>query len=327
MAPSGRRVFAVNTTPLGRGIALLTIKRQERRGWSVAQLLRDGYAPLRVRKSVLADRVLAVSLDAIITAPDGLAGFMAGLEAVPGCGGRQRDDIQAALVAEFRVQADIAAGVGDMALAARLANQIAGLPTPPPSMGDWGQMQFHPNVKLDDLCARLWHDRQGKRFIYLPAILPEAAKTAAVMACEGLTDYASKAQAFWAADNDATPSQAQPDGLILIDEQVLAAMHAGCGCYAALGAAAWQEQKRKLTAWQAGLPAGISVMVINFAKARLHPSAVIGSDLVLPMLGGCGVAPNPQWLPDIIARCDLAQADARDLSAMLADWDMVKPAV
>ena len=305
----------------------MTSKRQERRGWSVAQLLRDGYAPLRIRKSVLADRVLAVSLDAIMTSPDGLAGFVAGLEAVPGCGGRQRDDIQAALVAEFRVQADIAARVGDMVLAARLANQIAGLPTPPPSMGDWGQVQFHPTAKLDDFCATLWPDRQRKRFIYLPATLPEAAKTAAIMACEGLTDHASKATESWAADDDATPAQARPDGLILIDEQVLAAMHAGCGCYAALGPAAWQEQKHKLTAWQAGLPAGISALVINFAKAKLHPSAVIGSDLVLPMPGGCAVVPNPQWLPDIIARCDLAQADACDLSATLADWDKVKPAV
>ena len=68
-------------------------------------------------------------------------------------------------------------------------------------------------------------------------------------------------------------------------------------------------------------------MVINFAKAKLHPFAVIGSDLVLPMPGGCAVVPNPQWLPDIIARCDLAQAEASDLSAMLADWDRVKPAL
>lgn len=249
----------------------------------------------------------------------GLAGFLASLDAVPGCGGRQRENIQAALLAEFGAQAESAARAGDMVLAQQFTRQIETLAPVDDTMGAAVAVQFHPAVALEAVCAHLWQDSPTGRFIYLPETLPDQTKTAAVMVCEGMAGDAVIGSSFWEQSPESTASSQQPQGLILIDEQMIAAIRARCGQYAALSEVAWQEQKAKLVAFCAALPAGVVVKVADFAKAKLTAGAIVGSSLVLPSPGGSVCLSQAKWLPGIIATCDLAQGDAQDLSSLLAD--------
>ncbi|WP_439137075.1 hypothetical protein [Roseicyclus sp.] len=292
--------------------------RQERRGWSVARILRDGYAHLRFRKSVLRDRVLTISMDGIMASSGGLAGYLASLDAVPGCGDQQRESIQAALIAEFRAQAEMSSRAGDMVLAQRLAHQVETLVPVGDTAGDTAVVQFHRAAALEAVCARMWQDMPTQRFIYLPETLPDQSKTAAVMACEGLAAAAVIGPSFWAQVPESTAPSHQPQGLILIDGEIIGAIRARCGRYAALSEAAWQEQKSKLVAFCAALPAGVVVKVADFAGAKLTAGAILGSSLVLPVPGGSVCLSQAGWLPDIIAACELAQDDAQDLPGLLA---------
>ena len=297
-------------------MAHLNSTRQERRGWTVARILREGYAHMRFRKTVLADRVLTISMDGIVASADGLAVFLASLAAVPGCGGRQGDSIKAALMTEFRIQAEIAARAGDTSLAQQFASQIETLAPPRGSPAE--AVQFHHSAMLEDICARLWRDAEEKRFIYLPKTLPAAAKTAAILACEERPADSADQSPFWAEDPERAASSEQPRGLILIDRQQVEVIRDRRGRYRALSEAAWQAQKAKLIKFCAALPVGVVVLVVDFAAAQLTASAIIGSGLVLPAPGGCIVAPRSACLSDIIAACEIAQDGAQDLPSLLS---------
>lgn len=298
-------------------LAQVDDRRKERLGWPVARLLREGYGHLRYRKTVLNDRVLTVSLAGIMAAPGGLAAFLTGLDAVPGCGDRQRHIIQAALMTEFRMQAEIAARAGDLVAAKRLADQIETLAVPPVVADDQAPVRFFAATDLEDACTRLWKVATSPRFIYLPETLPQGAKTAPVMACEGRAGDRPATPAFWEVPRPPATAAERLNGLILIDRQVFAALQGRWGRYAALSEAAWEAQRAALARFCTALPAGVAVKLVDFATAHLTACAIIGADLVLPAAGGCAVLHQTAGVAEITACCELAQTNAQDLSEVL----------
>lgn len=291
--------------------------RHARRGWSVARLLQEGYPHMRFRRSVLTDRVLGATLDDILRAENGLADFVESLAAVPGCGARQRGSIQAALMTEIRIQAEIAARRGDMPLARRFASRIEILPSGDVATTEGAPVQFHAGAMVEDVCAELWRNTRAWRFIYLPQTLPDTAKTAAVMACEGRVADAAERVPFWAAARDGRDPGDQAQGLILIDRQHLDAIRARSGPYAALSEAASQDQLSRLAGFCATLPPGIAAKVVDYLKTRLAAGAIVGSGLVLPAQGGCVLWQHGAAIEDVVASCEVAQESGQDLASLL----------
>ncbi|MBF9047869.1 hypothetical protein LSUCC0031_12155 [Rhodobacterales bacterium LSUCC0031] len=283
----------------------------------MSRLLRDVYGHLRFRQAVLADPVLAVPLEVILAAPGGLSRFFDALNVVPGCGDRQRNDIQSALLAELRVQAAVALDAGDRELFHVITGQLVAAAPLPDAGGAQGVMPFYPTRSLEDVCATLWDAAKPARFILLPHTLPETAMTPAVLTCAGVTSAGARRGSFWSALGQADHGASKPQGMILIDRQVVLAICDKSGRYATLHDADVQAQRLRLADFCAGLPEGVVVKTADFAQAQLRACGVIGHNLVVPVPGGCAVLSDPAWLADVTATCARVQSHAHDLLAVL----------
>jgi len=299
----------------------MTNERQQRLTWSIARLMRDGFAHLSFRRSVLADPVLDVTLGQITALPQGLDGFLAQCNSVPGCGDAQINNIRAALMTEIRVQAHLAAASGDGEFAQRLSalmelpDPVAGRQTVPLT----GQFLVDDSAGMAEVCRRIWDQAPPARFHYMPATLPECAKTAAVIAAERGAWAGSQDDALGCDAPLPTPDLEQgTHGLILMDSQALGAIRSRCGRYAVLSEQDLREQMAMLSEFCANLPSGVEVLVTDFEHARLSAAAILGQRVVLPGPGGHAVLISPPGLAQMIARCEAARKDAQPLAAHLA---------
>lgn len=298
----------------------MTNNRQDRLSWSVARLMREGFPDLRFRKSVLADPVLAASLADIAADPGGLEGFLQACEGVPGCGGAQINTIRTALMTEIRMQSHLAAASGKPDFARNLAALLA-LPQPAPgrqSLPLSGQFLVDDAAGMADVCRRLWDQSPADRFHYMPASLPECAKTAAVIAAEHGASAAAQPEGFGCDTDLPGPELAQgATGLILVDSHALGAIRGRCGRYAVLSEDDLTEQMALLNAFCAHLPPGVEALVTDFQRARLSVAAIVGQRVVLPGPGGHAVLVSPPGLSQMIARCEAARKTAEPLAAHL----------
>lgn len=296
--------------------------RQERIGWTVARLLREGFAHLSFRRSVLNDPLLGHTLADLLAAPDGLAGFLTRCEGIPGCGDAQINNIRAALETEIRVQSHLATADGDPARAERLLASLeapyAGPERHQVQMS--GQFLIDPDALMEEVCLRLWQQAPAERFHYMPSSLPEWAKTPAVIAAERGTPPAGdlKPETGLARCDPEEGQGARANGLILVDRHALGAIRQRCGRYAGLSAQDLDEQMACLSEFCAKLPPGVEALVTDFERARLHASAIVGQRIVLPGPGGHAVFTSPPGLSQMVARCEAARKDGQPLAEHLA---------
>lgn len=296
--------------------------RQHRIGWTVARLLREGFAHLSFRRSVLNDPLLGLTIADLLADSEGLAGFLTRCEGIPGCGDAQINSIRAALETEIRVQSQLATAEGDPARAEQL---LASLETPyaGPERHQVqlsGQFLIDPDALMEEVCLRLWQQAPAERFHYMPASLPEWAKTPAVIAAERGTPQTGDLRpetglARCAAEEG---QGARFNGLILVDRHALGAIRQRCGRYAGLSQRDLAEQMAGLSAFCAKLPLGIEALVTDFERARLHASAIVGQRIVLPGPGGYAVFTSPPGLSQMVARCEAARTNGEPLAEHLA---------
>lgn len=282
--------------------------------------MREGFAHFRFRRSVLADPVLATTLDRIIASTEGLEGFLAQCEGVPGCGDVQIDTIRAALLTEIRQQAAMAALAGDEVLAERLLalTRLRDPSADRPLDDVTAQMHFDDTAGLEDICLRIWRQASPARFHYMPATLPECAKSAAVIAAERGVKPASSPAAAWPEPCEPPPELAPAKtGLILVDTQALEAIRGRVGRYTVLSEREMTEQMAMLSEFCAKLPPGIEALVTDFERARLSSGAILGQRVVLSGPGGHAVFMSPPGLSQMVARCEAARKDADPLAAHL----------
>lgn len=171
---------------------------------------------------------------------------------------------------------------------------------------------------MEDVCLRIWRQAPSERFHYMPATLPECAKSAAVIAAERGAQAASPDAAGWCEPREHPSDLEQgPTGLILVDSQALEAIRGRCGRYAVLTEQDMTEQMAMLSEFCAKLPPGIEALVTDFERARLSAAAILGQRVVLPGPGGHAVFVSPPGLSQMVARCEAARKDAHPLSAHL----------
>lgn len=280
---------------------------------------------MSLRKAVLADPVLTgTTLADILSTPDGLRGFIARCEAVPGCGNVQREAIAAALVTEMAEQARIGTILSVDETAQEAASLIQAVTDDPEASATALIGRVYPPVEgLEDVCRRLWDQDPARRFFYMPAGLPDCAKTPALIAAEGGHPAAfGVAAGLWpmAGGADAV-ARKNVRGLIVIDRQALAAIRAGCGRYANLGAAEIDAQMRLLAQFCESLAPGIEAIVTDFASAGITPGAILGDQVILPGPDGWTVFDHPPGLSRMVARCEAARTTARPLAEVVAQDD------
>jgi hypothetical protein len=298
-ASAGRK--AAGQRPSSVGVGAVGFEYQQRLAWPVARLLRDAHAELRFRRSVLTDPVLEMPLGDVIASAEALGRFLAQCDGVPGCGDAQIDKIRMALRDEITRQAEWAdnAGRGDLAQGFRAVLDQAPAMTATNHAPVTGQWLAGDAARLEDRFLDLWQQAPTERFFYLPAGLPEAVKTPAVIAAE----QAVPIPAASPSTQSGPFRDAAAQGVILIDAQGLGALRGRCGHYAALSAKDIAVQLARMADFCAGLPRGVTLRIIDFARNGLQPSAILEGCVMLPAPGGVAMLIHPPGVAALRAQC------------------------
>ena len=296
----------------------------DRRGWTVARLLREARGELRLRRRFREHPLLEwVTLGSLLENPLRLDAFLAECRLLPQCGDTQVARLRQLLVQEFATGRAGTAGTGTPG--ALPGDVQAGVAMPVQSPDAPRRVlplhaEFEPDSvgAIDNVFLRMWRLARFHPFVYLPVSVPEIFKTPEVLAAElgreqDLSVYLGKLAAI----RRSLGLTGNCSGTILIDSHALGAILSRQGRYRGLGEAAVDRQRTALREMLAKLPAGINCHVTDFETARLTSGVIVGEHLVLHAMGGYMLVHDPSMLAQIAARCETASRGARSLGDFL----------